>query len=1564
MHPASTCAGDAAGGAFKRLIGSTFSSCASGTVQGVAFRICNFLIGFSVDGLTMPYKIIVAGLGGALTGSSASITVRPIISNVHVFPSLSPQLFDNRVQLSTIQISQRYSAPSLPFISATSSYTSMRNKQAIWTLAPSLGPAIGILRTVAAPTGIGGGLELRELTLTSVPASVLSSSGIHLTLSATVDGMSHSLPIETSSMIASATKILGVMQQCGITKAGSVSATVTLPAEVAITAALEGPVARVLDFRGSALPNVRVCLHVGAFYNSTAVSCASSGSNGTAQLPPFALPSVRFLAGAIMPWFLVAHPLYSSAYEAASSCVRLAGLSLDDMETHSAVMFSGLGFLSCQVCGAPASFFSHQPIISLHPSPQLAKSYSGSAVSVYVHSNNSISPIDLSRFPNAARAASATQQEVHILLQCSTANNVVLMPSVTANQLVIPCPVRDGSSSCSSNNNISDCASIQLLQLWDAEKFFHPLFAPNSILETPAASVAAATGVLSWSVTSAAAAGAHSAATLISVVLERPESSMYAVRVPMGSTASPVIYIVFPSSITSITTIAMNPQTLSPFVLVYGRQVSVNLTIDTSCDSQQASRCKKERVELIAKNGSAVVPVFLRAVSSMPQRGFLINPILNTPTIYFGPASISRAFVRLYPAREASVQPDVPMVLLAYLRPLQPPVDDSMIPSALEVVARTESVFNGTVSVLGEFNLVTSTRPSQPESPEPLLSSFTSSGAASTHSSSSKSTETFSIFNLLPDATIRAARAFARAASDPSNSHWSIRQAHAPVFCVVVDRKLAAGAKISGTVIDGSLGDDVMVLGGIGVEWRVTAEAVATTLPQGAVLPSALGSFPFTGITPSPPSLSTLPSFNLPPFRDVLYTTPSSLPLLLQPGVYSLWGRVVSGFNRSVIGEFKKLAKLEVSNIVQSLEFVSAPSVMVVGVTYTVVIRAVGHGGSSISGALIRLQAFGNTGAFITACGPASRTCAATSSVNGTAAIPFTPYSATGTSHSLIATSGSASAAAFASLSIAPTAASLSVAQPLSGSDSLGYAAVTVPNASKVQGAILASGDTQADLQGMQLPELSIADVLGRPINQLRASINVYPGEGCSAFMQQDMAPQLSSVTFRTVRFQASKQTYLVDGIQFHPNGTDTGMYCAIYESSGLLVAQSSPFIVRNTVAPDPVALLQLRNVLYLGLASLAFTFNANLVSSNYLSFLIATGASGFYALLAILYADAEIKLRGGLGGAPIFNQGSLALMLLVVVLLCAYSGLLLVLWLFKTDFFDDRQAIYRATLKNIFLKDKVGLAADAAAAREPKSSTSKSKVLPTIDPKAALAAAKLRIEALKKKTWRQHLADARAALSSFMNWIMGIPPGSEAMNGMFFVPVRFLSAAAVTFLGICVYILVAESGVRWVFTMVYQRRALVINDQWAAARDSAASTLGNIISSPAYPLSPHRSSMHNQYDVWAVVYTVLRNFGQDVAKVDDFANSVRTACTLSFLAAFAAYVHNWVMMARSYRTTVLSVRAGETRIDSAQFHVTDASAFVGRQLWSSMLSLLMLQVPLSLLIFIFLWGTSRSEGK
>ncbi len=1564
-HPASSSVSDGLDGAFKRLIGNVFSSCASGSIQGASVRICSFSIGLSISGMVVPYKIIVVGLGGALIGSSAAITLLPIISSVHVFPSLFPQLFDNRVYKAAVQVSQRYEAPSLPFIYVSSSYTPLQNKHAVWTLISSSGPVAVILRTIAAQSGIGGGLQLKELTLMSASASLLSSSTtVDVTLSAAVDGTSHSLPLDSAAVATSSASIQAVMRQCGVTKAGWVSATTALAAEVAFTSTLDGPVARVLDFQGNPLPNMIVCLRVGAFYNSAVVACSSSNSNGTAQLPSFVLPSVRFFAGAVVPWHLAALPSYSTSREVANACIQSAGFSFDDMETHSPVKFSGLGFKSCQACVTPTSPSAHHPIISMHPSPQPASSLSGGILSVYVHSNTTTPP-DLSRFPNAVRAAASTQQEVHVLLQCRSHNNVALLP----NDAVISCPIRDGNSS--SGNSVYGGAWIQLLQLWDAEKLFYPLPPPDSILETLAMSTgvasASVTGVLSWSVTSAAASGADSAATLMSIVLERPESSMYVLRVRMGIAASPLIYVVFPSCITAMSIVSLNPSAMNPYLLLYGRQLSVNVTVDLTCDSQPSFRCKKERAELIVKNGSTIVPVFSRAVSSMPQRGFLINPLQNNlPTIYFGSASFTRTAVRLYPGREVLLdEASSNNPLSARVRPLQPPLADSFFRSSLEYPVRTEIIVNGTGVVTGELNFVTLTSPQSLSSPQPLFLSWVNSSTSKSSSiPSAKSTEMFSIFNPLPETTIRVARSPSHGVTGVSPAYWITRQISTPVFCVVVDRSLVAGELLGGTIVDAAIGDDQFLQGGLGVEWRVTAEAVASTLPQGSVLPSALGAFPFTGITSAPPSSSPLPSFNLPPHRDVFYTTPHTLPLLLLPGVYSLWGRVVSGTSRTAFGNYKLLSRVEVSNVVQSLEFISFPSVMVVGVTYTVTIRAVGQAGSAISGALIRLQAFSNTGTFVSACGSASRACAATTGANGTAAIPFTPWTASGSSHSLIASSGTASVTAFAALSIAPAVVSLSIVQPLAGSDDLGHASVSVTNASKVSGAILASGDIQADLQGIQLPELRIADLYGRPINQLRASFNVHAGESCSLFTQREMSQQLFSVTFRTVRYQASKQTYLVDGVQFHPNGTETGMYCVIFESNGLFVAQESPFIVRNTVSPDPVYLSQLRTVLYLGLFSLAFTFNANLVSSNYLSFVVAVGAVGFYALLAILYADAEIKMRGGVNGAPPFNQGALAIMLLVVVLLAAYSGILLVLWLFKTDFFDDRQLLFRSTLKNIFLKDKIAIAAEAAAVRETRTPMSSSKVFPSLDPKAALAAAKLRVEALKKRTWRQHIAAARDAVARLMNWIMGIPPGANAESGMFFMPVRFLSAAAVSFLGVFVYILVAESGVRWVFTMVYQRRALVIDDQWAITRFSAASTLGNVISSPAYPLSSHRSPMHNKYDVWAVVFTVLRNFGQDVSKVDTFASSVQSACSLSFLVAFGAYAFNWVMMARSYRNLVLNIRTGEIRIDSTQYHMTDASAYVGRQLWSSIASLLLLQLPLSFAIFMFLWGPTRSESE
>jgi len=187
------------------------------------------------------------------------------------------------------------------------------------------------------------------------------------------------------------------------------------------------------------------------------------------------------------------------------------------MHTHTAVMFAAIK--------PSVPHAANPPIIALHPTPQPAVALSGGMMHVYMHNSSRTTPLDLTPFPCAVRAASSEQQEVHVLLQCSSSSNFALQQSVTAASVVVPCPLRDGNSSSSDGT-----AWIQLLQQWDADRLFNPPPPPDSLLDTPAASTGAlsVTGMLQWSVCSAAAGGGGTGGTLVSFVLERPEASMCA----------------------------------------------------------------------------------------------------------------------------------------------------------------------------------------------------------------------------------------------------------------------------------------------------------------------------------------------------------------------------------------------------------------------------------------------------------------------------------------------------------------------------------------------------------------------------------------------------------------------------------------------------------------------------------------------------------------------------------------------------------------------------------------------------------------------------------------------------------------------------------------------------------------------------------------------------------------------------------------------------------------------------------------------------------------------------
>ena len=60
----------------------------------------------------------------------------------------------------------------------------------------------------------------------------------------------------------------------------------------------------------------------------------------------------------------------------------------------------------------------------------------------------------------------------------------------------------------------------------------------------------------------------------------------YVLRVRTGAAASPLLYLSFPSSISSLTVIALSPMIIDPYVLLFGRRLTANVTVETACDTQ------------------------------------------------------------------------------------------------------------------------------------------------------------------------------------------------------------------------------------------------------------------------------------------------------------------------------------------------------------------------------------------------------------------------------------------------------------------------------------------------------------------------------------------------------------------------------------------------------------------------------------------------------------------------------------------------------------------------------------------------------------------------------------------------------------------------------------------------------------------------------------------------------------------------------------------------------------------------------------------------------------------
>ncbi len=126
----------------------------------------------------------------------------------------------------------------------------------------------------------------------------------------------------------------------------------------------------------------------------------------------------------------------------------------------------------------------------------------------------------------------------------------------------------------------------------------------------------------------------------------------------------------------------------------------------------------------------------------------------------------------------------------------------------------------------------------------------------------------------------------------------------------------------------------------------------------------------------------------------------------------------------------------------------------------------------------------------------------------------------------------------------------------------------------------------------------------------------------------------------------------------------------------------------------------------------------------------------------------------------------------------------------------------------------------------------------------------------------------------------------------------------------------------------------------------------------PRIPIPPYSYT----YDVVAMVYTVVEAFydrGGDV--FESLITSMTIAATIASGTVGLAFIWAWVHQFRSYRQLIFQIRDAPRLMDASKYPPVEAGGYVGRQMWSSVLSAMLVYVPVFCLSLALFWSPTQS---
>jgi hypothetical protein len=408
--------------------------------------------------------------------------------------------------------------------------------------------------------------------------------------------------------------------------------------------------------------------------------------------------------------------------------------------------------------------------------------------------------------------------------------------------------------------------------------------------------------------------------------------------------------------------------------------------------------------------------------------------------------------------------------------------------------------------------------------------------------------------------------------------------------------------------------------------------------------------------------------------------------------------------------------------------------------------------------------------------------------------------------------------------------------------DPSGSADLTVgfPCASALQltSAVIVTSKPENDWATYSFPEFRVTDSAGNGVPGLVASLRLL---SCSLDTPTpSFIPTSSKFTIRKIRAFGDGGSYSIDQFSLIKEFVTTDVYKLEITVPGLGSIVTSPFLVRSVEVPDPVSVSISRSFLIMGLPSVIVVFFANMRQRHFITFIIATGCIGLYALIALIYCSDALTLKG-LNRAPTLMIGSMLVMLLALAVNCAICGIVLATYMVRTDYYDSNISRIMTGLSALLTKVKaVSEQEQNDGPIEKAKGADNASVSETVDLDAIINAnekpsiwkrmlaffATNKI-AMTNKSQAEITAEINAKKRKAMALLFKASGKSESMalSGFSFHS-RMLTATTVSFIAVFISFLICNTLVDWLEVLLGLGRAKVVQSRWANIRPDAAVTV------------------------------------------------------------------------------------------------------------------------------------------